>query len=33
MIDHMGFAVADIDRAKNFYVNAWNRSASAWSWK
>ncbi len=22
MIDHMGFAVADLDRAKNFYVNA-----------
>jgi catechol 2,3-dioxygenase-like lactoylglutathione lyase family enzyme len=22
MIDHMGFAVADIDHAKNFYVNA-----------
>lgn len=22
MIDHMGFAVVDLDRAKNFYVNA-----------
>jgi catechol 2,3-dioxygenase-like lactoylglutathione lyase family enzyme len=22
MIDHMGFAVADLDRAKSFYVNA-----------
>jgi catechol 2,3-dioxygenase-like lactoylglutathione lyase family enzyme len=22
MIDHMGFAVVNLDRAKNFYVNA-----------